>query len=65
MELGYLARVEVIKLVNGDEMVWPIRKYTRINKYARKCRRSVQTHQDKLETTGWSVHVRADISLSS
>ena len=32
---------------------------TRISKYMRKYRRSVQTYQDRLEMTAWSVHLRA------
>ena len=46
-------------------MVWAIDTFTGINKYTRKYRRSVQTHQKKLDTIAWSAHDRTDFSCWS
>ena len=54
--------MEVIELVGGDEMVWAISTFAGISKYARKNRTSVQIHQNILEITVCSAHVRTDLS---
>ena len=45
----YLARVEVIKPVKGDRMVWAIHTCTRINKYMRNTEDQFKHIEDRLE----------------
>ena len=58
----YSASVQVIKLVDGDDMVWAIRTFARISKQENTSDQC-ETHQNRLETTTWSVCVRADLCL--